>query len=54
MGKTKCIDCPHFHIRQKPLPHHYGTGLAVCEKYDLVADFYDHRKLNRLECVKEE
>lgn len=50
--KNKCIECEHFHIRQEPLPHHFDTGLAECRKHNLVVDFFNHGKLNRLECVE--
>jgi len=46
----KCVDCEYFHIRQEPLPHHYDTGLAECRKYNLVTDFYNHGKFERLTC----
>ncbi len=46
----KCIDCEHFHIRQEPLPNNYDSGLAECKLYGYVADFFNHRKLNRLTC----
>lgn len=52
----KCTECPHFRIAQRPI-HSNGdivdTGLARCEKYDLVVDFFSERKLNRLTCVDE-
>lgn len=51
-----CIDCPHFKIVYEPIKadtDYYDLGRAVCEKYDLVTDFADHRKLKRLECVEE-
>ncbi len=28
--------------------------MAKCEKHNLVADFPDHRKLKKLNCIKEE
>lgn len=46
----KCKDCEHFHIRQEPLPNHHDAGLAECKKYNLVTEFYNHGKLNRLTC----
>ena len=52
--RMKCKDCENFHIRQEPLPHHYDTGLAECKKHHLVIDFYNHGKINRLECVEEQ
>lgn len=50
----KCIECEFFHIRQEPLPNHMDTGLAECRKHNLVTDFYNHGKLNKLECVEEQ
>ena len=50
---VRCVDCPHFKIAYAPMMP-YDMGLARCTKYDLVCDFTSKRKLNRLECVKEE
>lgn len=44
----KCKDCPHFKVAAEPFG--YEWGLARCMKYDLVTDFKNHRKLNRLTC----
>ena len=52
----KCMECPHFHIMYGPIRVERctcDTGLAKCEKYDLVVDFLSERKLNRLTCVDE-
>jgi len=48
----KCTDCEYFHIMYEPLPSHYDTGAAECRKHDLITDFYNHEKLNKLECVE--
>lgn len=51
----KCKECEHFHIRQEPLGSlgdYYDLGLAECKKYNLVTDFLNHGKFNRLYCVE--
>lgn len=52
----KCKKCPYFHIVQQPIRTGGGIpwdfGLAMCTKHDLVVDFADNRKLNKLECVE--
>lgn len=48
-----CKNCEHFHIRQRPLPDHYDTGLAECKKHGLVTDFFDMRKFDKMVCVEE-
>lgn len=50
----RCKNCDHFHILFEPLPYHYDAGLAECKKHNLVVDFYNHRKLNKLKCVEEQ
>lgn len=54
-----CKDCFHFHIRQHPIKAgkeskagYWDLGLAECGKHNLVVDFLDRGKLNRLECVE--
>lgn len=50
----KCMECPHFHIKYGPIKHGkeiWDTGLAKCEKHDLVVDFLSKQKLNKLTCV---
>lgn len=47
-----CKDCEHFHIRYEPVKG-VDTGLAECRKHDLVVDFLNHKKLERLECVEQ-
>lgn len=52
----KCKDCEYFHIRQEPLRTPgtlWDLGLAECQKYDLVIDFADHGKLDKMECYRE-
>lgn len=46
----KCKECPHFKITAEPWPK-VDFGQAYCEKFDMVAQFLDRRKLNKLECV---
>ena len=46
-----CKDCPHFRITAEPLKD-VDFGHAVCEKFNLITDFLDHRKFKRLECVE--
>ena len=48
-----CKDCEHFHIIQQPIRPHYDTGLAECRKHNMVVDFYDMRKFEKLSCVEE-
>ena len=50
----KCVDCPDFRIICEPVKADKGywdLGRAECKKHDLVTDFANRRKLNRLECV---
>jgi isoprenylcysteine carboxyl methyltransferase (ICMT) family protein YpbQ len=52
----KCKDCQHFKVKYEPLRSLgaiWDTGLAVCEKHDLVCDWLTKQQLNRLECVEE-
>ena len=52
-----CKDCPYFHIDYMPLKSGglcWDLGRAHCDKYRLVVDFADMRKINRLECVEDE
>lgn len=53
----KCKDCKDFCIVAEPIRDDVGVwdlGMARCEKYNMVVDFIDHRKLNKLECVRGE
>lgn len=47
----KCTDCPHFKIRYRPIKG-WDSGMAACEKHDLVCEYMSTRQLNRLECVE--
>ena len=52
----RCKDCPHFKIMYNPIKHGteiWDMGKAKCEKHDLIVDFINKRKLNKLECVEE-
>ena len=52
----KCVDCPYFEIKYEPLGRGkdlWDFGQAACSKYDLVVDFADHKKINRLVCVND-
>lgn len=51
-SKMKCKKCKHFKVVYQPMMP-YDSGLAKCEKHDLVCDFTSERKLNRLTCVEE-
>lgn len=52
---SKCLDCPHFKIQYEPIRANGGgywdLGKAECNKYDLIVEFLDHRKLKKLQCV---
>ena len=50
----KCVDCAYFRIIYEPIKYDkdiWDLGRVACKKHDLVTDFANHRKLNRLECV---
>lgn len=52
-----CKNCSYFKIKYGPYlgkGEIYDTGLAVCEKHDLVIDWLSKRQLNRLKCVEKE
>ena len=52
-----CKDCEYFRIVAEPIKTDGGVldmGMAYCEKYHMVCDFTDRRKLNKLECVRGE
>lgn len=52
-----CKDCKDFRIVAEPIKADgciWDLGQAKCEKYNMVVDFTDHRKLNKLECVRGE
>ena len=55
MVNKVCKDCPYFKIIINPVRADgelFELGQARCEKYNMLVDFADHRKLNKLECVK--
>ena len=52
-----CKDCKHFKIEYEPYKSGgvcWDTGLARCEKHDLVTDFITHKKFKTLKCIEEE
>lgn len=52
-----CKDCKHFKIEYEPYKSGgvcWDTGLARCEKHDLVTDFVTHKKFETLKCIEEE
>ena len=52
-----CKDCKDFHVIAEPIKADgdvLDLGMAKCDKYNMVVDFIDHRKLNKLECVRGE
>lgn len=48
----KCKDCPHFHLGYKPMMP-YETGVARCDKHNLIVEYADMHKINRLTCWEE-
>ena len=48
----KCNECEHFKVLYPPLENNYDSGMAKCEKYDLVVDWFSKQKLNKLVCVR--
>lgn len=49
----KCSECEHFKILYPPMGM-YDSGMAKCEKHDLVVGYFSKQKLNNLTCVEEE
>lgn len=52
-----CKDCKDFHTIVEPIKTDgcaWDLGVAKCDKYSMVIDFTNHRKLNKLECVRGE
>ena len=49
----KCSECEHFEIQYPPMGF-YDSGMAKCEKHDLVVDYFGKQKLNKLTCVEED
>lgn len=48
----KCMNCEHFKILYPPMEH-YDSGMAKCNKHDLVVDYFSKQKLNKLTCIDE-
>ena len=48
-----CIECEHFKILYPPMGH-YDSGMAKCEKHDLIVEYISKQKLKKLICVEEE
>lgn len=46
-----CKECEHFKVICQPMEH-YEPGQAECKKHNLIVDFFNERKLNRLSCVE--
>jgi len=49
-----CKDCEYFHIVMLPLRSGgaiWDLGQAECKKYNLVVDFANKAKLNKLTCI---
>lgn len=52
----RCVDCPNFQIQYEPIGKGsdiWDFGRAKCNKYDLIVDYPNKRRLNKLECVEE-
>ena len=47
----QCKDCEYFKITETPDGINWGR--ATCTKYDLVTDFRNKRKINRLTCIED-
>ena len=47
-----CIECEYFKILYPPMGH-YDSGMAKCEKHDLIVDYISKQKLKKLTCVEE-
>ena len=47
----KCKDCRFFQIVQPPMMP-FDSGVAKCDKHNLVVNFASNRKINLLECVE--
>ena len=50
----KCKECPYFKILYMPLRGGgtYDLGRATCEKHDLIVDFANMGKIEKLECAE--
>lgn len=52
-----CKNCEHLKILYEPLKDKgvmWDLGRATCTKHDLITDFANHTKLNKLKCWEEE
>lgn len=50
-----CKDCQYFKILYEPIRTTgalWDLGRAKCEKHNLITDFANHGKFERLECVE--
>lgn len=47
-----CKNCPYFKVDYEPLKD-VDFGRASCSKHDLITDFLDYRKFERLICIEE-
>ena len=45
-----CKECEHFKTIKPDMP--FQEGIAVCKKHNLITEFFDNRKINRLVCVE--
>ena len=57
MEKKLCKDCDYFEILYEPYRPGgvlLDWGKAHCKKHDMVLDFANHRKINRIECIETE
>ena len=48
-----CENCEHFKILYEPLRTKgtlWDLGRAVCQKHNLVTDFFNHGKFKKLKC----
>lgn len=48
-----CKNCGHFQIQSEPYRYigmHKEPGQAICDKYNLIIDFFSHKKFETLEC----
>ena len=53
----KCKDCEYFRIAYEPLgkgKNKMDWGRAECTKHNLITDFRNHGKFERLKCIEGE
>lgn len=51
-----CKNCKHFKIQSEPykyIGYHKEPGQAICDKYNLIVDFFSHKKFDNLTCWNE-